>query len=101
MALCGECGAPLDPDGSCATCLLAQGLNSTDRYEPPTVATQYQQDSATHAPGAEKAGMRIGRYQLVQKIGEGGMGEVWLAEQREPVRRRVALKLVKAGFGSR
>ncbi len=43
----------------------------------------------------------IGRYHLLQKIGEGGMGEVWLAEQKEPVRRRVALKLVKAGMNTR
>jgi non-specific serine/threonine protein kinase/serine/threonine-protein kinase len=43
----------------------------------------------------------IGRYHLLQKIGEGGMGEVWLAEQKEPVRRRVALKLIKAGMNSR
>jgi non-specific serine/threonine protein kinase/serine/threonine-protein kinase len=45
--------------------------------------------------------MVIGHYHLLQKIGEGGMGEVWLAEQKEPVRRRVALKLVKAGMNSR
>ncbi len=51
-------------------------------------------------PG-DSAGMAIGRYSLLQKIGEGGMGEVWLAEQREPVRRRVALKLVKAGMNTR
>jgi len=51
--------------------------------------------------GAETAGTVIGRYHLLQKIGEGGMGEVWLAEQREPVRRRVAVKLVKAGMNSR
>jgi eukaryotic-like serine/threonine-protein kinase len=49
----------------------------------------------------EIAGTVIDRYHLVQKIGEGGMGEVWLAEQKEPVRRRVALKLVKAGLNSR
>jgi eukaryotic-like serine/threonine-protein kinase len=40
-------------------------------------------------------------YQLIELIGEGGMGEVWLAEQREPVRRRVAIKLIKAGMGTR
>jgi eukaryotic-like serine/threonine-protein kinase len=43
----------------------------------------------------------IGRYRLFEKIGEGGMGEVWLAEQTDPVRRRVALKVIRAGMGSR
>ena len=51
-------------------------------------------------PG-EAAGTVLGRYHLLEKIGEGGMGEVWLAEQKEPVRRRVALKLVKAGMNTR
>jgi eukaryotic-like serine/threonine-protein kinase len=43
----------------------------------------------------------IGPYQLKEQIGEGGMGTVWLAEQHEPVRRRVALKLIKPGMDSR
>jgi len=43
----------------------------------------------------------IGPYHLLQKIGEGGMGEVWLAEQVEPIRRRVALKLIKAGMDTK
>src|SRR3954470_24584109 len=43
----------------------------------------------------------IGPYQLLQMVGEGGMGEVWLAEQKHPVRRRVALKLVKTGMDTR
>ena len=43
----------------------------------------------------------IGPYRLLALIGEGGMGEVWLAEQEEPVRRRVALKLIKAGMETR
>jgi len=42
-----------------------------------------------------------GPYTLVERIGEGGMGEVWLAEQKEPVRRRVALKLIKAGMDNK
>ena len=46
------------------------------------------------------AGGRIGPYRLLEKIGEGGMGEVWVADQTEPVRRRVALKLIKRGMDS-
>ena len=56
---------------------------------------------ATSALDEGGPGTVIGRYHLLQRIGEGGMGEVWLAEQKEPVRRRVALKLVKAGMSSR
>src|SRR4051812_1356155 len=48
--------------------------------------------------GEEPVGTRIGRYKLVQKIGEGGWGVVYLAEQEEPVRRRVALKIIKLGM---
>jgi eukaryotic-like serine/threonine-protein kinase len=40
----------------------------------------------------------IGPYRLLQKLGEGGMGEVWLAEQTQPIRRQVALKVIKAGM---
>src|SRR3954452_22405502 len=46
-------------------------------------------------------GAIIGSYQLLELIGEGGMGEVWLAEQKQPVRRRVAIKLIKAGMDTR
>jgi len=45
-----------------------------------------------------RVGQTLGPYRLVQPIGSGGMGEVWLAEQQQPVRRRVALKLIKAGM---
>ena len=52
-------------------------------------------------PAGEAPARMIGRYKLLEKIGEGAMGEVWMAEQREPVKRRVALKLIKPGMDSR
>ena len=57
--------------------------NSTPQYVPPVEQ------------------LNIGPYRLLQQIGEGGMGVVWLAEQKEPVRRRVAIKLVRQAFGSK
>jgi len=48
----------------------------------------------------EAVGSRIGPYKLLQRLGEGGMGTVYLAEQEEPVKRRVALKVIKAGMDS-
>ncbi|MES2469772.1 MAG: tetratricopeptide repeat protein [Verrucomicrobiota bacterium] len=52
-------------------------------------------------PPAEQTGERIGRYRLLQQIGEGGFGTVWMAEQVEPVTRRVALKIIKAGMDTK
>jgi tetratricopeptide (TPR) repeat protein len=49
----------------------------------------------------ETAGTVIGRYKLLEQIGEGGMGTVWMAQQQEPVKRLVAVKLVKAGMDSK
>ncbi|HXJ59154.1 MAG TPA: serine/threonine-protein kinase [Verrucomicrobiae bacterium] len=49
----------------------------------------------------EKAGDRIGRYKLLEQIGEGGCGVVYMAEQEEPVRRRVALKVIKLGMDTK
>ncbi len=48
----------------------------------------------------EKPGDRIGSYKLLQKLGEGGMGSVWMAEQSEPIERMVALKIIKPGMDS-
>ena len=51
--------------------------------------------------GGEKPGDRIGRFKLLQQIGEGGCGIVFMAEQEEPVRRRVALKIIKPGMDTK
>ncbi len=52
-------------------------------------------------PITEKAGDHINRYKLLQEIGEGGCGVVYMAEQEEPVRRRVALKIIKLGMDTK
>src|SRR5262249_53145183 len=52
-------------------------------------------------PIAERPGTVIGPYKLIDEIGEGGMGTVWMAEQKEPIQRRVAVKVIKAGMDSK
>ena len=57
---------------------------------------------ATRAPlPSDQAGDTIGPYRLLQKVGEGGMGEVWVAEQHDPIRRTVAVKVIKVGMDTR
>jgi serine/threonine protein kinase len=53
---------------------------------------------ATHFPDPVQVSKSFGPYLLLQKLGEGGMGQVWLAEQSAPVRRKVALKLIRTGM---
>jgi len=53
------------------------------------------------APPTEGPGARIGRYKLLQLIGEGGFGSVFMAEQEHPVRRKVALKIIKLGMDTK
>jgi serine/threonine protein kinase/tetratricopeptide (TPR) repeat protein len=52
-------------------------------------------------PARERPGTVLGPYKLLEQIGEGGMGTVWMAQQAEPIRRRVAVKVVKEGMDSR
>jgi serine/threonine protein kinase/tetratricopeptide (TPR) repeat protein len=58
-------------------------------------------DATLSAPVTERPGAVIGPYKLLQQIGEGGMGVVWMAEQTQPVQRKVALKVIKPGMDSR
>jgi serine/threonine protein kinase len=68
--------------------------------QPP--AEEVAQEAITLAPRliTEGPGSQIGPYKLLQQIGEGGMGAVYMAEQEKPVRRRVALKIIKPGMDS-
>ncbi len=52
-------------------------------------------------PITERPGTQIGPYKLIQEIGDGGMGMVFMAQQKEPVRRKVALKIIKPGMDTR
>ena len=58
-------------------------------------------DVEAQISAGEKPGDHIGRYKLLQQIGEGGCGVVFMAEQEEPVRRRVALKIIKPGMDTK
>src|SRR5262245_6016415 len=66
-------------------------------HEAPRPALGATVDVAGH----ERPGTVIGPYKLLQQIGEGGMGTVWMAEQTEPIHRRVAVKVIKAGMDSK
>jgi eukaryotic-like serine/threonine-protein kinase len=68
------------------------------RTEKPAESAK---DGATVLVGEEKPGDQVGRYKLLQQIGEGGVGIVFMAEQVEPVRRRVAVKLLRPGMDTR
>ena len=77
-------------------------------HNPPPNSPPPPEDlEATRLPSTRTVGPTagpshsIGPYRLLQKIGEGGMGEVWQAEQTEPVRRRVAIKVIKEGMDTK
>jgi len=85
--------------------LLAAHAKS-DRFFSPAVSDFIKQTAAPLTANfegveGEKIGARVGRYKILQKLGEGGCGMVYLAEQEEPVRRRVALKVIKFGMDTR
>ncbi len=73
------------------------------RFElpPPGEPTGPEEDFDAEPAAAEGLGTRISHYKLLQKIGEGGCGIVYMAEQEEPVRRRVALKIIKLGMDTK
>ena len=69
-----------------------------DPPDPSDESEETELDPTETAAPASTVGQRIGPYRLLQKLGEGGMGEVYEAEQEKPVRRKVALKIIKHGM---
>jgi serine/threonine protein kinase/formylglycine-generating enzyme required for sulfatase activity len=80
--------------------LLAAHPHAKGFLEPPVGELGPTVDSPKAPSPAETIGSRIGPYKLLQRLGEGGMGVVYLAEQEQPVKRRVALKIIKSGMDS-
>ena len=109
---CPECGAELPGDSTpCVPCLLRLGSTPPSKRSSPPEPTSLEDSGepgeaskptivVTLSP-SEQSGDLIGRYKLLQQIGDGGMGVVWMADQLEPVRRRVALKVIKLGMDTK
>jgi serine/threonine protein kinase/tetratricopeptide (TPR) repeat protein len=94
MPNCPQCGEQLgsgDPSGLCPKCLILGAFESSVGAEESGTQTL---DTAGAAAGDDD----FGRYRVLRPLGEGGMGTVYLAEQLEPIRRSVALKVVKLGM---
>jgi tetratricopeptide (TPR) repeat protein len=89
--------------------LLALSQGSGDFFKECAPALKAQPSDADHVLSAVEAALgteapetkAIGRYKLLQRLGEGGCGVVYMAEQEEPIRRRVALKIIKLGMDTR
>ena len=98
-------------DGACAggaalraeveSLLEANAVAGEFLLHPPPIGASAAQKTMFIPSLPELTGTRIGRYKLLEPIGEGGFGVVWMAEQEEPVRRRVALKIIKPGMDTK
>jgi serine/threonine protein kinase len=82
---------------------LKQLLDAHARSNPllDRPAPGASEQTGAYMPNEQPGTVIAGRYKLLEAIGEGGMGTVWVAEQTQPVRRKVALKLIKAGMDSK
>ncbi|MBV8810181.1 MAG: serine/threonine protein kinase, partial [Acidobacteriaceae bacterium] len=90
--ICPRCGLPLPAgiaEGLCMRCLLEAGLTET--------ATTHERSTERAPENFPTSLPDFGSYHTIGVLGEGGMGIVYLAEQRAPIRRRVALKVLKRG----
>ncbi|HEY3863414.1 MAG TPA: protein kinase [Verrucomicrobiae bacterium] len=97
---CPACGLELAGEDLSACCPHCASSRGPDAGAPgDVIGAEATAAVALHA--TEKPGDRIGRFKLLQEIGEGTFGSVYMAEQEEPVRRRVALKILKLGMDTK
>ena len=99
----GLVAARSETSGEVATLPLARSRPRSpalriDEKTEPFGPNSSSSDNPVSRPLTEGPGTRIGPYKLLQQIGEGGMGVVYMAEQEQPVRRKVALKIIKPGM---
>jgi serine/threonine protein kinase/WD40 repeat protein len=96
---CPQCGADVEAGRPCPACLLALALADSS----VTRASAIDDPGTDTSPRTVEGGRpdRVGPYRIVRTLGEGGMGVVYLAEQTEPIRRTVALKVIKIGMDTR
>ncbi|MFT5405250.1 MAG: serine/threonine protein kinase [Verrucomicrobiales bacterium] len=101
---CGEAIATASPTGLCPGCMFggALGLEPSEALETDGVLDPFE-PSSPDSPNAPDPleGTCIGRYKILQRIGEGGFGLVYMAEQVESVHRKVAVKVIKAGMDTK
>lgn len=102
-ARCERCGAVVLEQGVCPACMLRAGLDA-DLF-PPEPASHLAPAAAESKPRPRHPSLAdapiVNGYELREEIGRGGMGVVYLAEQTSPIRRRVAIKLIKLGMDTR
>ncbi len=99
--LAAECGADAELRRRVEELLAGQDALGGFLEGPALTPVVGPNGTQVAGPVTERPGDRIGRYKLLQVIGEGGCGVVYMAEQEEPVRRRVALKVIKLGMDTK
>jgi eukaryotic-like serine/threonine-protein kinase len=94
--------AAVAPSGTAVSGLGPVGWPLAGQYTPqPEDAAPPLASTTDYRPDRQLGAIIADRYTLVEKIGEGGMGEVWVAKQTEPIKRKVALKLIKSGMDTK
>ena len=92
-----ECGEDAELRRKLEALLHAHEDSGSFLAPAPAVDPAPASDESTPVGSSDAAGDVIGPYKLLQKLGEGGMGAVWVAEQHQPVKRRVAFGMTSAG----